>query len=411
MSSASDSLTASRTSAPYGDPQAAEGLDFLEGVPVTERPSGGSAKLPPAGAMSRLAEILPGLMIALLLVVAGSHLAGWINGWIAGGAEAISPVVVAIVGGLIMRQVLSLPVEYDAGFHFCIGLVLRLGIVLLGLRLSVTAVAAIGLTALPLVILCIASALLIVTWLSRLLGLPWRLGALIAVGTSICGVTAVVATGPAINAKRDEIGYAAACVSLFGLIALLLYPWLAHRLFAEPGQVGLFLGTAIHDTSQVAGAALAYEQRYDAPLALSAATVTKLLRNLFMIVIIPLVTLWFARNEPEQGRRRKLPVPGFIILFAVFVAMRSLGDFVLPHLPADWATAWQVMLARSAWLAGGCLALAMAGLGLSTDVSRFRRLGFKPLLAGFVAAATVGVVSILLIRLGAQLGWITATLR
>jgi uncharacterized integral membrane protein (TIGR00698 family) len=405
-----NSMSASQTGTPYVDPEAAGWLDSLEGLPVAEPPPHHFAGLLPARVMSRLAAILPGFIIALLLVVAGGHLSGWINGWIAGGAEAISPIVVAIIAGIVVRQVVPLPAEYDTGLQFCVGFGLRLGIVLLGLRLSLAVAVAIGATALPLVILCIGSALLVVTWLGRLLGLPPRLGALIAVGTSICGVSAVLATGPAINARRDEISYAATCVSLFGLITLLIYPWLAHFLFADPGQVGLFLGTAIHDTSQVAGAALAYEQRYDAPLALSTATVTKLLRNLFMIVVIPLVTLWLAGAEPDRGRRRKFHVPGFILLFMVMVALRSLGDLAMPHLPAGGEAAWKAWLAHSTWLAGGCLALAMAGLGLSTDVSRFRHLGFKPLVVGFVAAATVGIVSILLIRIGGRIGWIASSM-
>jgi len=129
---------------------------------------------------------------------------------------------------------------------------------------------------------------LLVTWLSRVVGLPKRLGMLIAVGTAICGNTAIVATGPVIGADEDEVSYAVACITLFGLFALIVHPFIAFELFAGDGHLaGLFLGSAIHDTAQVAGAGLLYAQQFGDTSALESATVTKLVRNLFMIGVIP----------------------------------------------------------------------------------------------------------------------------
>ena len=134
---------------------------------------------------------------------------------------------------------------------------MKTGIVLLGVGLSVQAVMKVGLIGLPIIVCCIATALVVVTFINRALGLPKRLGTLIAVGTSICGVSAIVATAPVIGAEDDETSYAVACITIFGLIALFTYPFLAHAMFKTNMQVGLFLGTAIHDTSQVAGAGVA----------------------------------------------------------------------------------------------------------------------------------------------------------
>ena len=145
------------------------------------------------------------------------------------------------------------------------------------------------------------------TWVARALGLPSRLGLLIAVGTGICGNTAIVAIGPVIGAREDETSYAVGCVTLFGMLALLLYPSLAHALFgADARQVGLFLGTAIHDTAQVAGAGLLYAQQYGAPAALDVATVTKLVRNLFMLVVIPLAA-WLHRRTADAPQQSRVP--------------------------------------------------------------------------------------------------------
>src|SRR3954469_1549641 len=159
----------------------------------------------------------------------------------------ISPIMLAVVLGLLLRNTIGVPKAYEAGLRLCLKTVLRLGIVLLGLGLSVQAVAKMGLIGLPIIACCIATALLAVTLINRALGLPKRLGTLIAVGTSICGVSAIVATAPAIDAEDDETSYAVACITIFGLLALFTYPLLAHWMFASNNaQVGTFLGTAIH---------------------------------------------------------------------------------------------------------------------------------------------------------------------
>ena len=132
----------------------------------------------------------------------------------------ISPIMVALLLGLAIRNAIGLPAVYEGGLKFCLRHVLRLGIMLLGLRLSLAAVGQIGLVGLPIIVGCIATALILVTWINHALGLPRRLGSLIAVGTSICGVSAIVATGPVVDAEEDEVSYAVACVTLFGLLAL-----------------------------------------------------------------------------------------------------------------------------------------------------------------------------------------------
>merc|ERR1711907_344849 len=106
------------------------------------------------------------------------------------------------------------------------------------------------------------------------------MSSLIAAGTSICGVTAITALAPAIKAEQQEIGVAVANVVAFGTLGMLTYPYVAHALLESSEQVGLFLGLAIHDTSQVIGSALTYKMVYDDELALQVAAITKLSRNL-----------------------------------------------------------------------------------------------------------------------------------
>ena len=127
----------------------------------------------------------------------------------------MSPILITVMLGLLVRNGIGLPRSYEQGLRLCVKRILRVGVALLGLRLSITAVGTIGLTALPIVIGCIVAALLVVTRLSRLVGLSPRLGSLIAVGTSICGVSAIVATAPVIQADEEEVSYSVAVITLF----------------------------------------------------------------------------------------------------------------------------------------------------------------------------------------------------
>ena len=274
--------------------------------------------------------VLPGLLLALALAFAGQFLSKWIGIDLMGLPKSpISAIMMAIILGIIIRNTISLPAAFQPGIRFGLVRVLRLGIVLLGIRLSLGEVGAIGLQALPIIFGVVASALLIVTYFSKKLGLSPKLGTLIAVGTSICGATAIVATAPTIAARDDEVAYSVACVTLFGVFAMLVYPFAAHWLFA--GDVfasGLFLGTSVHETAQVAGAGLVYQQYYNDPQALDVATVTKLVRNLGMLLIIPLMAVLYHRSSSDgtQAPKWYTMIPLFVIGFACMSLLRTVGD-------------------------------------------------------------------------------------
>jgi len=242
-------------------------------------------------ALDWLGEHAPGIVLAATLAWVAESGAQVVGARLLGYAKSpISGVPVAILLGLLVCNTAGLPASFKSGLRFCATTLLRTAIVLLGLRLSLGAAAGIGWQALPIVALCVLAALVLVPVIGRWAGVPPRLAALISVGTGICGVTAVVATAPALKAEEDEVSYAVACVALFGLAAMLVHPWIAQWVFAADARsAGFFLGTAIHDTSQVTGAALTYAGRFQAPEALNVATVTKLLRNLCLAGAIPLV--------------------------------------------------------------------------------------------------------------------------
>jgi uncharacterized integral membrane protein (TIGR00698 family) len=260
------------------------------------------------------------------------------------------------------------------------------------------------------IVCCIATALILVTFVNRALGLPKRLGTLIAIGTSICGVSAIVATAPIIEADDDETAYAVACITIFGLLALITYPFIAHQIFPTPVQAGTFLGTAIHDTSQVAGAGLAYAQQYKADAAMKAAVTVKLVRNLCMSLLIPLMAILYRRSESNGkskgfGQRWDHAIPLFVIAFVLMACIRSLGDSAnggkaLGFIAVDQ---WRHVDADAKFFASWLLATALGAVGLGTGLARFKGLGLKPFSVAFAAALSVGAVSVGLIKLIASL--------
>ncbi len=398
----------------YHDPQLARWLGSMEGVPdwpeTLETPVERELRATWQHRLNQvfgwLGGLCPGVVLALGLAYVGRQGADWLGTSVLGFAQSpISPILVALLLGLAIRNAVGLPAVYEGGLKFCLRHVLRLGIMLLGLRLSLTAAAEIGLVGLPIIVGCIATALILVTWINRALGLPRRLGSLIAVGTSICGVSAIVATGPVVEAEEDEVSYAVACVTVFGLLALFCYPFLSHTIFrGDARMAGLFLGTSIHDTAQVAGAGLMYTQQYGNKDAQNTAMVVKIVRNLFMAGVIPLMALLYHRGSGLDSARTARPkwhqvVPGFVLGFVALAALRSLGDLGERAFLVLSRKDWKAYLHGADVLSGWCLVAAMAGVGLGTGLAKLRVLGWRPLCVGLAAAALVGGVSFGLITI------------
>ena len=345
--------------------------------------------------------ILPGLILALVLALGGQFLSDFIGIDLMGLPKSpISAIMMAIILGILVRNTIKLPDLFQPGIKFGLVRVLRFGIVLLGIRLSIGEAGAIGAKALPIIIGAVAAALLIVTYLSRRLGLSRKLGTLLAVGTSVCGATAIVATAPTIGAKDDEVAYSVACVTLFGVIAMLVYPFDAHAIFSgDAFAAGMFLGTSVHETALVAGAGLVCQQYYASAEALDVATVTTLVWNLGMLAIIPLMSIIYHRNSDEGEAAPKwwTMIPLFVVGFACMSLVRTIGDMGDPafgFLPVDQ---WNSIVGHVKEFAELCLAVAMAAVGLGTSIRGLISIGFKPLAMGLVAALLVGGVSLTLI--------------
>ena len=351
-------------------------------------------------------RVVPGVLVAILLAILAKSLSDSIaQGAIGLPKIPLSPVLYAVLIGMLWRNTLGVPAWTNDGLNWAMHRLLRTGIALVGLRLTLAGASAIALTALPVALGCLATALVAGIVISRLLSVPRRLGVLLAIGTAVCGCTAVVAMSPVIRAKHAETAFAVTCVVLFGCVAMLLYPWLAGHFFAHsPVHAGVFLGTAIHDTSQVIGSALIYSQQANAPDALSAASVAKLLRNLSIIVLIP-AAAWLMRREearevehdpPVDGAPLRAPkssaVPFFVFAFILFVVVRTVGDGLFhPDAPV-----WHAVVNAGQTASELFLVCGMTAVGLSVSFNDMWRIGWRPLAAGFLVATLVGLCSLAL---------------
>ncbi len=358
-------------------------------------------------------KLVPGVLLATALVVLFGWLTNLLNAAL-GFAGLISYILVVILAGILIRNTVGVPAMFNPGISFCLKKLLRLGIILMGFRLSIFDVFKIGVWGIPIVAVCVVAGLVITTYFGRLLKLSDRLSTLIAVGTSICGASAIVAIAPGIKAKDEEVSYAVANITLFGIIAMVAYPFLAHWMFsANTTMAGLFTGTAIHETAQVAGSGVIYDQTFGAavtPTAADVAVVTKLVRNVLMALVIPLMVVIYSRRTGEMssgnksGFRRVLELfPLFILGFLLMAALRSLGDAGLRSGPLAmglWSkTQWTHLANGLKDWSGYILAAAMTGVGLGTSFKSMIGLGIKPFYIGLFAAVLVGVVAVLMVFL------------
>jgi uncharacterized integral membrane protein (TIGR00698 family) len=244
------------------------------------------------------------------------------------------------------------------------------------------------------VIACIAVALLSAMAFGRLFGISSGLQRLLAAGTAICGCTAIVALAPVLRSRQQDVGIAIACVVLFGSLAMVAYPWIAHGYFGEDvAAAGMFFGASIQDTSQVVGAALIYTQQFGAPDAVAIAGLTKFMRTFGLLILVPVTAMWMASGTVAAERAgtsglRARALPWFVVAFIALVGVRTVADVWLD------GPAWQSLL-RFAHLASEMLLLCgMAAVGLGITFANLREAGWRPLAVAFLAAVATGATAL-----------------
>ena len=347
-----------------------------------------------------LKSIVPGVVLALVFCLFSQGINNVLAIEIFGTPKSpISTVLIAILLGILMGNAFTPRPGMMVGLDFTQQYILKLGIIFLGIRLSFSDFIKFGSIAIPLIIICILGVLILVKLLIKKVPISSKMSYLIAIGTSVCGATAIVATAPVINAKKSEVAYAIANITLFGVIAMLVYPYFAEWYFdGAELNAGLFLGTSIHETSQVAAAGLIYDQQFNSPETLDVATVTKLIRNTFLVILIPLFAFLYNRGELKSQNYSILNIfPYFVLGFIGMIIVRNLGDQLFP-LSSDKHEMWINLIGYLKTLATVFLTMAMAAVGISINLGELKSMGYKPFVVGLIAAVTVGIISLIYIE-------------
>lgn len=256
------------------------------------------------------------------------------------------------------------------GIEFCSRTVLRLGVGLLGARITAGQIAGLGWTTALIVVAAVVTTLLCGWWLGRRLGMSTAQGVLAGGSVAICGASAALAISAVLPKEKDGERYTllvVVTVTALSTLAMVLYPLIARALVLPPELAGLFLGGTIHDVAQVVGAGYTLGTQTG-----DYATIVKLFRVAMLAVVVVAVSTAFRRArdaaaDEAQAARQPL-VPWFLVMFVAMVAVNSLG-----WIPAD-------VREGLGQVSRGCLVVAIAALGMKTSFMQLARAGWRPFL-------------------------------
>lgn len=293
---------------------------------------------------------------------------------------SLSPLMLAILIGMAVRNLLGRPEAARAGLAAALRAPLRLGIVLLGLQVTLAEILAIGWAGLAILIFAVAATFLFTIWMGQRLGVPPGLTTLIAAGTSVCGASAIVAANTVVRDEDESVAYALATVTLFGTIAMFAYPLLASGLPLSELAYGLWSGASVHEVAQVVAAGFALGQTSG-----EFATVSKLARVLMLAPLVLLMGFWVQRlSHRDKLGNGRTPIPWFVFGFLGMVLLAGTG-----WIANEWRST--ANLATQA-----LLAFALAAVGLETDLRKLIAQGWRPLALGatatlFIAGTTLAL--------------------
>lgn len=286
--------------------------------------------------------------------------------------------VVAILLGMLWRAVIGVQERVQSGISFSSSKLLRLGIILLGMRLNLADIYHAGMNVFLLALIYLIGALFLVYGIARMFGVDDQLGLLTACGTAICGAAAVVAISPQVKATKDQTAVGVATIAILGTIFTLIYTFMYPILNLSPAQYGTFAGATLHEIAHVIAAADPAGDK-----AVDMAVIVKLTRVALLVPVALMIGLLARRKQSTSDERKRTfsSIPWFIFGFLAMSSIHSLGV-----VPESIAT----NLVNVAYT---LLAMAMAGLGLNVQFRTFRSLGGKPFVAGMLGSFILSIVS------------------
>jgi uncharacterized integral membrane protein (TIGR00698 family) len=326
---------------------------------------------------------LPGLVLAALVTIVAFTTESLIKNLT---PIVISPLVVAVVIGAVLQNFGVIPGSCDLGLRFAARNLLRLGIVLLGLQLSLDQIREVGAPGLVLVVSVVAITFFGTQWLGKRLGLSKGLSLLVATGFSICGASAIVAMRPVSDADDDEVAYAIGLVTICGTLAIFSLPLIAKIIDFNGAQFGSWVGASVHDVAQTVATAASGDQQSQ-----TAAIIVKLTRVMLLAPMVAGVSLVRRRQMASRHNSldqhgvavAKLPpiVPLFVVGFLGAIFLNSL--VAIP----------QSVQNDVKWVEKSLLASALVGLGAGVDIGRLRKIGNRPLILGLISWLLIATLS------------------
>jgi uncharacterized integral membrane protein (TIGR00698 family) len=291
--------------------------------------------------------------------------------------------ILAILLGILFHNIVGTPARAKGGVVFSLRRILRLAIILLGLQLTASQVVAVGGTGIGIIVVTLVATFTLTKAMGRVLGVERKLAELIAAGTSICGASAVIATNTVTEGSDEDVAYAVACVTVFGTLSMFLYPVLGTLIHLDMHHYGLWAGSSIHEIAQVVAAAFQHGKE-----AGDFGTIAKLSRVMLLApLVMALGIIAVRRGSGASGARagRKTPMPWFVLGFIAMIGVNSLAIF-----PADDAHA---VTPLTTFL----LTMALAAMGLETDIRKLKAKGVRPLALGALSWVFISCFSLALI--------------
>ena len=321
----------------------------------------------------------PGILACLCIAVPA---------WFLGRTfEVVGGPVFAIFLGMVMALFWKEQGQARAGITFTSKKILQLAVVLLGFGMNLSSVAKVGAQSLPIILSTITTSLVAAFVLHKLLHMDAKISTLIGVGSSICGGSAIAATAPVIGADDEEIAQSISVIFLFNVLAALTFPTLGGMLGLSNEGFGLFAGTAVNDTSSVTAAAAAWDGIHGSNT-LDTAAIVKMTRTLAIIPITLVLAFLRTRQEEKSVRGTGVTV-SLKKIFPWFVLFFVLASVVTTLLPLPAAVTGFLKSASKFFIV-----MAMAAIGLNTDVVKLVRTGGKPIFMGFCCWVAIACVNL-----------------
>ena len=327
--------------------------------------------------MSKVKKLIPGIMFVFFItffsiLIEHIPLMAQFN---------ISSLIIAMVLGIVAGNFLKLPSILSYGIQSSYKKSLQIAIILLGFKLSLAQVTEIGFKSLLLIFILTTTTILFSLWMGRKLGLNFSLSMLIAVGSSICGASAIAAVSPVIKTKDRDLMFGVATITIFGTLSMFLFPIFYKLLHLNDLFYAVWVGSSIHEVAQVVAAGFAAGEETG-----KLATLVKLARVLLIIPIVILLGLIQTKKNNEQSTG-KVVIPWFVFGFLGAVMVNSMNIVPKP------------LVEQILFIDHLLLTFAMAGMGLVTIFEQLRNVGLKPFYLGFFTTLFISIASFLLTSL------------